>query len=153
MERLEYHLLEEREEISVLFTYPSISRSEILMRFACDYLVKGKDVFERVLVQADPPVHKIFVRRNLEETVLDDRLRFGPQWEGIRIESRHFHEEWSHYPVIYRYHFHDPQDALLHLLNGIQKILYSALWILGIQKILYSALWILMRKMRGQPVI
>lgn len=122
MERLEYHYLKDEEEISVLFTYPSISKAEILMRFASDYFVKGKDVFERIYTQADPPVHKIFVVRSAEEKVLDDRLRFGPTWEGIRIELRHFHEEWSHYPLVHRYHFHEPQAALLHLLSSLYQV-------------------------------
>ena len=119
MERLEYHLLENEEKISVLYTYPSISRAEILMRFACDYFVKGKDVFERIQAEANPPVHKIYVRRSVEENGLDDRVRFGPAWEGIRIELRHFHDDWSCSPLVCRYHFHEPQAALLHLLGSL----------------------------------
>ena len=122
MERLEYHLIEDGENISILYDYPSISKEETLMRFACDYFVRGKDVFECVHVQADPPVHKIFVKRSEEETVLDDWLRFSPTWQGIRIELRHFDEKWSNYPLVHRYQFHHAQDALLHFLSSLHQV-------------------------------
>jgi hypothetical protein len=122
MEKLEYHLIEDGEKISILYDYPSVSKEEVLMRFACDYFVRGKDVFECVHVQADPPVHKIYVKRSEEEKVLDDRLRFSPSWQGIRMEVRHFDERWSSYPVVHRYQFHHAQDALLHLLSSLHFI-------------------------------
>lgn len=122
MERLEYHLIEDGENISILYDYPSVSKEEILMRFSCDYFVKGKDVFECVHVQADPPVHKIFVKRSEEETVIDDRLRFSPTWQGIRIELRHFDEKWSNYPLVHRYQFYHAQDALLRFLSSVHRV-------------------------------
>ncbi|MBH8600289.1 hypothetical protein [Thermoactinomyces sp. CICC 23799] len=122
MEKLEYHLMEDGDRISVLYAYPSVSKEEVLMRFACDYFVRGKDVFECVHVQADPPMHKIYVKRSEEEKVLDDRLRFSPSWQGIRVEVRHFDERWSRYPVVYRYQFHHAQDALLRLLSSLHFI-------------------------------
>ncbi|MBH8583530.1 hypothetical protein L2649_10175 [Thermoactinomyces vulgaris] len=122
MEKLEYHLMEDGEEISVLYEYPSVSKEEVMMRFACDYFVRGKDVFECVHIQADPPVHKIYVKRSEEEKVLDDRLRFSPTWQGIRMEVRHFDARWSGYPVVHCYQFHHAQDALLRLLGSLHYI-------------------------------
>lgn len=117
MARLEYRLLDEENGFPLLYTYDNISKDEIALRFACDYFVKDQKVFEKTSCAVESLNHIIYVIRNREEQVVEPGLVFAPHWRGIRMEVRHFREEADYYPVVHTYHFHEPGDALLHLMS------------------------------------
>jgi hypothetical protein len=112
---LEYRLMTGEEKFRTLATYDRIEKEEVLLRFACNYLVKGAKVYETVACGVEADLHLIYVKWNPEETVIDLRVVFAPDWEGIRVEVRRFHEKWTEYPLVSRMHFHDPLDAVLQL--------------------------------------
>ena len=101
-----------------------LSRSLLLQRHGqggdhppvcLDYLVKDQHVYEKMSCALEIGTYVIYVRRAEDEQVLDSQLVFAPDWEGIRMEVRHFREGTAHYPVVHTFHFHSDEDALLHL--------------------------------------
>ena len=113
--RLEYRLLDPERNYPVLYYYNGMDKEEITLRFACDYLVKDQHVYEKMSCALEIGTYVIYVRRAEDEQVLDSQLVFAPDWEGIRMEVRHFREGTAHYPVVHTFHFHSDEDALLHL--------------------------------------
>lgn len=117
MARLEYRLFDEASGFPVLYSYDNISKAEISLRFACDYFVKDHKVYETTSCAVESFNHVIYVVHNCEEKVVEPGLVFSPNWQGIRMEVRHYQETASSHPIIHTYHFHDPEDALLHLMS------------------------------------
>lgn len=117
MPRLEYRLSDEKRGFPILYYYNGIDKEEISLRFACDYFVKDRHVYEKTGCAVEDGTYVIYVQRAEEERVLDSRLVFDPNWRGIRMEVRHFREDAAHYPVVHNFLFHSDEDALLHLLS------------------------------------
>jgi hypothetical protein len=113
--RLEVRLLDDRERWTLLSAYDPITLDEVSLRFACDYLVRGNKVYETVYSAWEDGMYAVYVRHSSDEQVAESGLVFQPDWEGIRVELRRFHEDWDRYPVVHRFHFHDAREALLAL--------------------------------------
>ncbi|MFC4769249.1 hypothetical protein [Effusibacillus consociatus] len=128
MARLEYRLLDEARGFPVLYYYDMIDKDEISLRFACDYFVKDKIVFEKASCAIELPNYVIYVRPDEDEQVVDPGVLSAPRWGGIRMEVREFREGTSFYPVIHTYEFRDDDDALLHLQSDF-LYLYGKEWL------------------------
>lgn len=126
MARLEYRLNDESQTYPVLYYYDFIDKDEVSLRFACDYWIKNKRVYERTGNQVNGSKYIIFVREAVEEHVLeqeqDDRY-----WGGICVELREFREGTDRYPVVHRFVLHDDDDALL-LLQSDSLTLQGKVW-------------------------
>lgn len=101
--------------------YHDISMAELILRFSCDYWVKGSRVYQLVnrSWEEETSTAIIDLKEDLEEKVIDSRIIFAPTWEGIRIEVRHYledAEEYQEYPLIHRLQFVDPHQAMVLLL-------------------------------------
>lgn len=116
MPTLEYRLLDELNHFPLVSLYPDISKAEIALRFCCDYFVKGHKVYQKTSCAIDD-TYVIYVVEDPEEQVLNPGLVFLPDWIGVRVEVRHYHEEGCDYPVVLKKHFHNDQDALLFLMS------------------------------------
>jgi hypothetical protein len=127
MARLEYRLLDEGRGFPVLYYYDLIDKDEISLRFACDYFVKDRVVYEKTSCAIELPNYVIYVKPAEDEQVVDPGVLSAPRWGGIRIEVREFREGTSHYPVVHTYDFRDDDDALLHLQSDY-LYLYGKEW-------------------------
>ncbi|MGX9708330.1 hypothetical protein CLV36_102107 [Laceyella sediminis] len=122
MVRLEYRLCDEKQGFPGLFGYSSLSNGEVLMRFACDYLVKGTRVYEKTSTAIEGDLYVIYVIESPDEDEAPSGPVFMPDWVGICMEVRHFREGMDDYPLVHRLRFYDPQEALLHLLGDYLMI-------------------------------
>ncbi|GAX91299.1 hypothetical protein [Effusibacillus lacus] len=127
MPRLEYRLLDEDKGFPVLYYYDMIDKDEISLRFACDYFVKDKVVYEKTSCAIELPNYIIYVKPAEDEQVVDPGVLSAPRWGGIRIEVREFREGTAFYPIIHTYDFLDDDDALLHLQSDY-LYLYGREW-------------------------
>jgi len=117
MARLEYRLLDEPNGYPVLFYYDPINKDEILLRFACDYFVKGHLVYEKTSCAVEGDRYVIYVQRSSEEQAVDYLQTAAPRWGSLRMELREYREGTCEYPLLHTYYFRDEDDALLHLLS------------------------------------
>ncbi|TCS95661.1 hypothetical protein [Hazenella coriacea] len=123
MPKLEYRLLDELNQFPLVSQYRDISKAEISLRFCCDYFVKGRKVYQKTSSACTmDDTYVIYVVEDPEEQVEDQGLVFLPDWIGIRVEVRQYHEEQSNYPVVLKKHFHDFQDSLLFLMSHFVEI-------------------------------
>lgn len=127
MPRLEYRLLDEGKGYPVLYNYDMIDKDEISLRFACDYFVKERVVYEKKSCALELPTYIIYVARALDEHVVDPGVLASPRWAGIRLEVREYRDNTEHYPVIHTFDFRDDDDALLHLQSDF-LYLYGREW-------------------------
>ncbi|RNB89586.1 hypothetical protein EDM56_10370 [Brevibacillus fluminis] len=112
---LEYRLLDEHRHFPVLYYYPMIDKDEVSLRFACDYLVKDRKVFEKTSCAIEENTYVIYVKPADDEDAYVPNAKSAAHERDIVMEVREFHEDYSSYPVIGTYRFHDDDDALLHL--------------------------------------
>ncbi|PYI52628.1 hypothetical protein [Paenibacillus flagellatus] len=132
MARLEYRLLDESRGFPLLYYYDFIDKDEVSLRFACDYLVKDRIVYEKTSCAIEPRTYVIYVKVAEEEDALAGGTELPGRWGGIRIELREYKEGASHYPVVRVLQFQDDDDALLHLqsdylmLDGVEWAKTSA---------------------------
>lgn len=126
MARLEYRLYDESQTYPVLVYYDFIGKDEVSLRFACDYWIKNKKVYERTANQLDGSKYIIYVREAIEEHVLE-HAQDDSYWGGICVELREFREGTDQYPVVHRYELHDDDDALL-LLQSDSLTLHGNVW-------------------------
>lgn len=115
MARLEYRLLDETRGFPVLYYYDFIDKDEVSLRFACDYLVKDRCVYEKTSCAIEGNKYVIYVRVAEEEQVVEPGSVLHGLWGGIRIELREYREGTAHYPLVHVFEFQDDDDALLHL--------------------------------------
>lgn len=121
MHYLQYVLDSTEKKYPSIAHYPRISKEEILLRFACDYWVKDHKVYEKTYTEIDGNSYTIYVNHDPEEQVVEKGIIFEPNWKGIRLEYRHYHPDWSIYPIIQQQCSSD-QDVLLSLLTEIHMI-------------------------------
>ncbi|MEF3305276.1 hypothetical protein [Paenibacillus sp. GYB003] len=115
MARLEYRLFDEERGFPLLYYYDFIDKDEVSLRFACDYLVKDRVVYEKTSCAIEPRAYVIYVKTAEDEQALASGTELPGYRGGIRIELRHFREEAAQYPVVHVFQFRDDDDALLHL--------------------------------------
>lgn len=115
MARLEYRLLDEGRGYPVLYYYDFIDKDEVSLRFACDYFVKERTVYEKTSCAIEGARYVIYVKTAEDEQALEARSSYESYGGGIRLELREFQEHALHYPVIHVFQFQDDDDALLHL--------------------------------------
>ncbi|GAA3410211.1 hypothetical protein ACFFNY_22300 [Paenibacillus hodogayensis] len=115
MARLEYRLLDEKNGFPLLYYYDFIDKDEISLRFACDYLVKDRVVYEKTSCAIEPKAYVIYVKTAEDEQASGGGVELSGYRGGIRIELREYKAGTAHYPVIHVYQFQDDDDALLHL--------------------------------------
>jgi CMP-2-keto-3-deoxyoctulosonic acid synthetase len=128
MARLEYRLKDEYKQDPVLYYYDFIDPDEISLRFACDYWIKNKMVYEKLhsVVEANKCV--IFVQVAEDEHVVDygqDDYRYGG---GICIEVREYKEGTDRYPVVHRYNNQDDDTTIL-ILQSDRLVIRGQLWL------------------------
>lgn len=117
MARLEYRLFDESRGFPLLYYYDFIDKDEISLRFACDYLVKDRIVYEKTSCAIEPRTYVVYVKVAEDEDAHANVTGTGlaGYWGGIRLELREYIEGTSDYPVVHVYQFQDDDDALLHL--------------------------------------
>ncbi|SFI64340.1 hypothetical protein [Thermoflavimicrobium dichotomicum] len=117
MLRLEYRFLDEERGFPIVSYYDPISKDEILLRFACDYLVQDHKVYEKTSCAIEDGVYIIYVKVDEEKKIKNPGLIFMPDWKGIRIEVRHYQKETKKDLLIHSFTFFDSQEALAHLMS------------------------------------
>lgn len=115
MARLEYRLLDEPGGFPLLYMYDRIDKDEVSLRFACDYLVKDRTVYEKTSCAIEPGTYVIYVKVAEDEEAAVSEMAPPDYGGGIRVELREFKRWASHYPVVHVFRFRDDDDALLHL--------------------------------------
>ncbi len=114
---LEYRLLDEKRNFPVVSYYERISKEEILLRFACDYLIQDSYAYERTSCAIEEGIYIIYVQKNEEKREKDPQLTFFPSWKAIRVEVRHYRDGEKEHPLIHQYDFIEGQEALAHLMS------------------------------------
>jgi hypothetical protein len=123
MARLEYRADDESREFPILYYYDPIDPDEVSMRFACDYFVKNRIVYEKSACTVSHRNHYvIYVKPAEDEQVVDSGALPIPRWSGIRMEVREFREGTSIYPVVHTFDFQDDDQALLHLQADLLRL-------------------------------
>jgi len=102
----------EGSSLVIVNEYRNIPIEEILLRFSCDYWVKGQRVFQMAGRAMEGDTAIIDVEEDVDEKVNQPGLVFAPTWEGVRIEVRHYMEDVEEYPLIDRMQFADPRQAM-----------------------------------------
>lgn len=115
MARLEYRLFDERRGFPLLYEYAFIDKDEVSLRFACDYLVKNRTVYEKTSCAVEPGTYVIYVKVAEDEQAAPAGIGHPGLRGGIGIELREYREGTSDYPVVHVFRFRDDDDALLHL--------------------------------------
>ncbi len=115
MSRLEYRLFNEAAGFPVLYYYNHIDQDEVSLRFACDYFVKDRVVYEKTSCAIEHRAYVIYVQRCEEEQVINGQPRGISLWGGIKLEVREFREGTANYPIVTTLEFHDDDNVLLHL--------------------------------------
>jgi hypothetical protein len=142
---LEYRLLDEEETFPLLSHYANISKEEIMLRFQCDYWVKGKHVYELMSTASEPDGYVIYVKVDPEKSCFNPEYVFERDWIGVKVEFRHFQESKKEHPLIKVYTYQDPRDALLHLasdfyeINGVEWLKEAATVDENMKKYVYYA--------------
>ncbi|SDZ20541.1 hypothetical protein [Thermoactinomyces sp. DSM 45892] len=122
MHYLQYILDDPDKKYPVIAHYPRIAKEEILLRFACDYWVKDHKVYEQTSTEIDGMIYSIYVQHNPEEQVVEKGIIFEPKWQGVKLEFRHFHPNWTQYPIVQEQKHSSAQDVLLSLLAELHLI-------------------------------
>ena len=116
MARLEYRLLQEEQGFPVLYQYERISRDEIALRFACDYFVKERIIYEKTSCAVETNAYVIYVKEAEEEQIVDN-APYSRYTRGIVLEVREYKEESMHYPVVRMHTCRDHEEVLLYMMS------------------------------------
>ncbi|NOU95196.1 hypothetical protein GC093_18495 [Paenibacillus sp. LMG 31456] len=115
MPRLEYRLYGEDSGFPLLYYYDSVEREEIALRFACDYLVKESEVYEKTSNAVEEACYVIYVKRADDERVMSWKKPDSGRTSGLRMELREYRELGANYRLVHTYNFQDNLAAMLHL--------------------------------------
>ncbi len=126
MAQLEYRLLDEAKGFPPLFSYGSIPKEEIAVRFACDYFTKEGVVYEKTSCAVEPGLYVIYVQpaQGQQPMTSERRSSTGPGLIGLEI--REFASGNTYFPVIHKLEFTNLNELLLHIqcnyltLNGTE---------------------------------
>jgi hypothetical protein len=113
MAQLEYRLLDEAKTYPMLYYYSDIAMEEIAARFACDYFVINRIVYEKMSCAVEAGRYVMYVKHDAEAEVLDEHS--SGKTQGIRLELRHYVENTGYYPLVTSFSFNSHLDILLHL--------------------------------------
>jgi hypothetical protein len=116
MASLEYRLLDEEQQMPLLYEYARIGLGEIALRFSCDYFVKEQTVYEKTSCSMEKrDLYVIYVKKAEEEHAYEAVQVQRPDWRGVRVELRKYTDEAIHYPVLDIRDFEDEREALLQI--------------------------------------
>lgn len=84
MAELEYRVMGDEEENSLVYEYEEMEEEGAALRFLCDYLVKGSRVYETVSTEVEPGrKYVIWVREADDEEVVSQEVVVHPKWSGF----------------------------------------------------------------------
>jgi hypothetical protein len=115
MPRLEYRQLDEEKGYPVLYVYENIDNAEIAARFACDYFVKDRLVYERTSCAMELGGCVIYIKHDDEATVFDQENSDYSSLPNVRMELRQYKQTADYYPVIHVFEFKTNLEAVLNL--------------------------------------
>lgn len=115
LEYLEYRLYDQESNFPVLYQYENMDSGEVSSRLLCDYFIKDGQVFEKVSTAVGPKEVILFVTEAEDEEVINEERVTCPDWEGIRLEIRHYKEGAVYYPVVKYLHFSSHGEVSLYL--------------------------------------
>jgi len=124
--QLEYRLLDEARGFPALFSYSSIPKTEIAVRFACDYFTKEGVVYEKTSSAVEAELYVIYVQPSLDQRPLDSERRSISTLGLIVLEIREYTRGSMHFPLINKLEFSHLDELLLSLqcnylsLNGVE---------------------------------
>jgi hypothetical protein len=126
--RLEYRFNDDYKQYPVLFYYDFIDPDEISLRFACDYWIKNKIVYEKMYCAVEPTKCVIYVQIAEDEQALDYGGQDYSYGGGICIEVREYREGTEHYPVVHRFNNQDDDKTIL-ILQSDRLVIGGQLWL------------------------
>mgnify|MGYP001267594119 CR=1 FL=1 len=115
MARLEYHRLDDAKGYELLYYYENITREEIAARFACDYFIKEKVVYEKTSCAIEASVYVVYVQEDNEAAIFENAV--VSDGDGIKLELRHFKENSTEYPLVHLFQLPCNEEVLLYLLS------------------------------------
>ncbi|HBS57774.1 MAG TPA: hypothetical protein DEA44_00735 [Firmicutes bacterium] len=115
MPRLEYRQLNEAQGHPVLYVYDDIDAGEIAARFACDYFVKDRLVYEKTSCAIEMEAYVIYVLHDGEAEVFDTGNKDYAAIPRVRMELRQYAETAAFYPVRHVFEFNTNLEAALNL--------------------------------------
>ncbi|WP_028550371.1 hypothetical protein [Paenibacillus sp. UNC451MF] len=115
MARLEYRLYEEGGDFPLLYYYEQIERDEVALRFACDYLVKEGNVYEKTSCAIEESCYVIYVKPSEDEKVMSWEKPASGSRQGFTMELREFQEFATDYQLVHTYPITDSLDVMLYL--------------------------------------
>lgn len=115
MPRLEYRQLNEAQGYPVLYVYDDIDAGEIAARFACDYFVKDRLVYEKTSCAIGAEAYIIYVLHDDEAEVFDTGNKDYTTTPHVRMELRQYAERASFYPLVQVFEFKTNLEAALNL--------------------------------------
>lgn len=115
MSRLEYRQLNAEKNYPVLCYFEHIDNDEIAARFACDYYIRDRLVYERTSCAVEPDGYVIYIRHDDEAQVFDEGGGGCAAMPNIRMELRQYKETAHYYPVIHVFEFKTNLEAALTL--------------------------------------
>lgn len=114
MARLEYRLLDEKQDFPLQYYYDHIDGTEIATRFACDYLVKDGITYEKTSCAAEPPIYKIYIQEYPKQDWLDNHLPVKAD-NRLRVQLRQYVEDSAYFPLIHVFEMATNLELLLFL--------------------------------------
>jgi hypothetical protein len=114
---LEYRLLDEVKGYPLLYYYENMEKGEVAARFACDYFIKDRVVYEKTFCAIEANIYVLYVLEDKETKVFEQGVAPGQASDGMKLELRRFREDSAEHPLVHVFELTESQDALLHLLS------------------------------------
>jgi len=116
--RLEYRLLDEAKGYPLLYYYENMAKGEIAARFACDYFIKDRVVYEKTSCAIEANIYIVYVLEDNEAKAFEKGVIHGQEGDGLKLELRRFREDSAEYPLVHVFELSENQDVLVHLLSN-----------------------------------
>lgn len=114
MARLEYRLLDDKQDFPLLYYYEKINLDEISLRFICEYFVKDGTAYEKTSCAIEDDAYVIYVKKAKTAPITTETSP-APISGNLRLEVRQFNEDMVCFSVLKTYDFTKTQDLLLYL--------------------------------------
>jgi hypothetical protein len=110
--KLEYRLLDEKNDYPVVCFYDTISEHEVMARFACDFFIRGGVIYEKTSCAVEPQAYVIYA---LESGPANSALVMRNANKGVRLEFRQ--DEKCQFPglLMQTYEYDSYIELILHL--------------------------------------
>lgn len=112
MVKLEYRLLDEKNDYPVVCFYDAISEHEVMARFACDFFIRGGVIYEKTSCAVEPQAYVIYV---LESGPANSALVMHSANKGVRLEFRQDEKCQSPGLLMQTYGYDSYIELILHL--------------------------------------